>query len=132
MAGSWLVNRRLYRFAGTARVPHDPKAMPFKASRRHQYWTVDLRYLDHQLDDGKIYCISILENYSRAVLASAISRKQDLTAYLIVLYAAIRQHGVPEALVSDHGGVFRAKQAQRIYEALGITKLEIDRRQAWQ
>ena len=73
-----------------------------------------------------------MENHSRAILASAISRKQDLTAYLIVLYAAIRQHGVPEALVSDHGGVFRAKQAQRIYAALGITKLEIDRRQAWQ
>ena len=76
-------------------------------------------------------CISILENYSRAILASAISRKQDLTAYLIVLYAAIRLPGVPEALVSDHGGVFRARQAQRIYAALGITKLEIDRRQAW-
>lgn len=125
-------NRRLYGLPTPPRVPHEPKAMPFKATRRHQYWTVDLRYLDHQLDDGKIYCISILENYSRAILASAISRKQDLTAYLIVLYAAIRQHGVPEALVSDHGGVFRAKQAQRIYTALGITKLEIDRRQAWQ
>ena len=126
------VNRRLYRVPAPTRNPREPKAMPFKATRRHQYWTVDLRYLDHQLDDGKIYCISILENFSRAVLASAISRKQDLTAYLIVLYAAIRQHGIPEALVSDHGGVFRAKQALRIYEALGICKLEIDRRQAWQ
>jgi len=125
-------NRALYGLPAPSRAPHEPKAMPFKASRRHQYWTVDLRYLDHQLDDGKVYCISILENSSRAILASAISRRQDLTAFLIVLYAAIRQHGVPEALVSDSGGIFRAKQAQQIYAALGITKLQIDRRQAWQ
>ena len=125
-------NRALYGLPAPTRQPHEPKSMPFKASRRHQYWTVDLRYLDHNLDDGKIYCVSILENFSRAVLASALSRRQDLTAFLIVLYAAIRQHGVPEALVSDSGGIFRAKQAQQIYDALGITKLQIDRRQAWE
>jgi hypothetical protein len=53
--------------------------MPFKAVRRHQYWTIDIRYLDHTLDEDKIYCISILENFSRAVVASALSRRQDLT-----------------------------------------------------
>jgi transposase len=125
-------NRKLYGLTGPTRQPHEPKPMPFKASRRHQYWTVDLRYLDHHLDEGKIYGISILENYSRAVLASGVFPTQDLTAYLMVLFAALRQHGVPEALVSDSGGIFRAKQACQIYEALGITKLKIDRRQAWQ
>ena len=49
-----------------------------------------------------------------------------------MLYAAIRKHGVPEALVSDHGGVFRSYDAIRIYEALGIQKVEIEKRQAWQ
>jgi hypothetical protein len=106
--------------------------MPFRASRRHQYWTVDIRYLDHGIDDDRVYCISILENYSRAVLASGISRRQNLTAYLIVLHAAICQHGAPEVLVSDSGSVFRAKQAKQIYAALGIIKLEIERRQPWQ
>jgi hypothetical protein len=106
--------------------------MPFKASRRHQYWTVDLRYIDHRLDDKNVYCISILENYSRAILASALSRTRDLTAFLIVLFAAIRQHGAPEALVSDSGGIFLAKEAKRIYRVLDIQKREIDRGQAWQ
>lgn len=125
-------NRRLYGLPKTARGRREPKVMPFRASRRHQYWTVDIRYLDHGIDDERIYCISILENYSRALLASAVSRRQNLTAYLMVLYAAIHQHGAPEALVSDGGGVFRANQAQQIYEALGISKLEIERRQPWQ
>jgi transposase len=125
-------NRRLYGLPRPARCRKEPKTMPFRASRRHQYWTVDIRYLDHGIDDERVYCISILENYSRAILASGISRRQNLTAYLIVLHAAIHQHGAPDALVSDSGGVFRAKQAQHIYAALGITKLEIERRQPWQ
>lgn len=86
----------------------------------------------HTLDDGKVYVISVLENYSRAILASALSRRQDLSAYLMVLYAAIRQHGAPEALVSDSGGIFLAKQAKQVYTALGIRKEEIARRQPWQ
>jgi hypothetical protein len=106
--------------------------MPFRARYRHQYWTVDIRYLKHQLGGGNVYCITLLENYSRAVLASALSRTQDTTAYLIVLFAAIQQHGSPEALVSDSGGVFVSKKAREIYTRLGITKHQIEKRQAWQ
>lgn len=51
---------------------------------------------------------------------------------MAVLYAAIRKHGVPEVLVSDNGGVFRSHDAMRVYDALGIQKREIDKRQAWQ
>jgi len=126
------LNRKLYGLARPPRAPREPKEMPFRAERRHQYWTVDIRYIDHRLDDQRVYCISILENYSRSVLASALSRTQDLTAYLMVLYAAVRQHGTPEALVSDGGGVFKAKQALAIYEALRMRKEQIEKRQAWQ
>ncbi len=114
------------------RVPREPKEMPFKASRRHQYWTVDIRYIDNDHLGYQVYCISILENYSRAILASGLSRQQDLSAYLMMLYSAIRQHGSPEALVSDGGSVFRAKQAMAIYKALGIAKEQIQKRQPWQ
>ncbi len=74
----------------------------------------------------------MLDNYSRAIIASALSRTQDLSAFLIVLYMGVRQHGAPEALVTDHGSVFLAKEARRLYQALGIAKREIDRRQPWQ
>jgi transposase len=117
-----------------AAMPHDPRPMPFAAQRRHQYWSVDIRYVEeHGLETGKpAYVISILENFSRATLASAISPRQDLTAYLIVLRAAVEAHGAPEALVSDGGGVFKAKHAQAVYAALGIRKEQIDAGQAWQ
>ena len=117
-----------------AATPREPQPMPFAAVRRHQYWSVDIRYLeDHGLETGKpVYVISILENFSRALLATVISPRQDLTAYLIVLRAAVEAHGAPETLVSDSGSVFKAKQAQAIYAALGIRKDAIAQGQPWQ
>ncbi|HSH77212.1 MAG TPA: DDE-type integrase/transposase/recombinase [Herpetosiphonaceae bacterium] len=126
------LNRALYNLPGPAAAQRTKQAMPFAAQHRHQFWTVDIRYVDHQLGDGNVYCISILDNYSRAILASGLSRTQDLTAYLIILFAAIRQHGSPEALVSDGASVFRAKQALEIYRRLGIVKEQIAKGQAWQ
>jgi putative transposase len=88
---------------------------------------------DHALASEKpAYVVSVLENYSRALLASVISPRQDLTTYLIVLRAAIAAHGAPETLVSDSGSIFRANQARTIYRALGVKKTEIDRGHPWQ
>ena len=86
----------------------------------------------HQLGGGNIYCISILENYSRAIMASAISRSQATPAFLSVLFAAIARYGVPERLVSDGGSVFKATHVKAIYAALGIQHTRIDPGQAWQ
>jgi putative transposase len=114
--------------------PHDPKPMPFAATYRHEYWSVDVSYVEtHSLANPKpVYVISILENYSRALLASVLSPRQDLTAYLLVLRTALHEYGAPAALVSDSGSIFRAKQARAIYKELGIEKVEIDKGQPWQ
>lgn len=66
------------------------------------------------------------------LLASIISDKQDTAAYLRVFATAIRKHGCPEAIVSDHGKVFLSNEARQIYNAFGIRKEEIELRQAWQ
>jgi putative transposase len=128
------LNRTLYGLGKPAKEQFQlpPKAMPFKATRRHQFWTVDIRYLDHRLGEGKVYSITILENYSRTILASGLFRTQDTASYLVVLRAAILAYGSPETLVSDSGGVFLANAAQAIYEALGIQKQEIDRGEPWE
>ena len=126
------INRTLYHL----QVPRTarPKAeMPFRAERRHQFWSVDIRYLDmHRLDGGMIYCISILENFSRAILASAISRKQDTEAFFAVLYDAVRHFGVPEVLVSDNGSIFTSHETRWTCEQLGIEKKEIKKRRPYQ
>jgi putative transposase len=126
------LNRKLYGLPKPEPVPREPKPMPFKAARRHQYWSADIRYLDHGLGDFKVYSITILDNYARAIIASGLSRTQDLGSFLMVLFMAIQQHGAPEGLVTDGGSVFRAKQLLTILDRLGIQKHEIARRQAWQ
>ncbi len=127
------LNRRIYGYEKPESGPKEKKEMPFASRRRHEFWSADIRYIDHALPSkGNVYVISILENHSRAILASAITRAQDTTAFLSVLYEAVRRYGSPEALVTDGGGVFRASRAMTVYEALGIEKEEIERGKPWQ
>ncbi len=127
------LNRQLYHLQMPRKSEHTKKELPFQSDYRHHYWFVDIRYLDmHKLGGEMIYCISVLDGYSRAILASAVTRRQNFEEYIAVLYAAIRKHGCPTAVVSDHGGVFRDHRAMQIYQALGIQKEEIEKRQSWQ
>ena len=126
------LNRKLYGLPAPTKAPHEPQPMPFAAQYRHHVWSTDVRYLDHHLGDFKVYAITILDNYSRAVLASEVTRRQDLGAYLRVLRQALERSGAPTMLVTDSGKVFLAKGAKRVYGGLGIQKAEIERRQPWQ
>lgn len=130
------VHRNLYRLGKPKRSPYRKKGMPFRARKRHEIWTADVRYIDHNLPsaelEGNAYVISILENYSRAILASAVSRSQDTTAFLRVLYQAVERYGSPERLVTDGGGIFKATQSEAVYAALGIAKEQIERGKPYQ
>ena len=110
------------------------KPMPFASERHHEYWTADVRHLDmldeSLLAEGMVYAVAILENHSRAVLASSLTRRQDLNAFLSVLYRAIQEYGPPEAFVTN--SVFLANRARAIYRALGIRKVEIEKGRPWQ
>lgn len=125
-------HRKLYGIGQRTKEPTEKKPMPFAASRRHEIWTTDIRYLDTPLLGQQAYCVTILDNFSRAIVASIVSPTQDTAAYLKVLRDAVRDHGSPGRLVSDGGGVFKANAAKAVYAALGIEKEQIARRQAWQ
>lgn len=126
-------NRVLYGLDKPQRSLRPKKAMPFHAAKRHEYWSIDIRSIEqHQLDDPKpVFVISMLEHYSRALLASALSPTQDLLAVLVVVDEALRRCGVPDAVVSDGGAIFRAKQLLHAYEALGIRREQIPQGQPW-
>jgi putative transposase len=127
-------NRQLY---GLEQPPHEPRPkleMPFKAVRRHEFWSCDVRYIEEHLlpDPRPVYSITIFENFSRSVLASAISPTQNQWDYLSVLAEAIRRYGAPEALVTDGGAIFYSNQAIQLYDLLGIRKERIDPGAPWQ
>ncbi len=127
-------NRVLYGLDKPQRSPKPKKEMPFKASKRHEYWSLDIRYIEkHGLDHDKpVYVISVLENYSRALLASTLSPTQDLVPVLMVLFEAFRTHGVPQAIVTDGGSVFRANRLVEVCRVLGIRRERIEQGQPWQ
>jgi transposase InsO family protein len=128
------INRDLYHLQVPPRGGRPKAQMPFRAERRHQFWSVDVRYLDmHRLPGVEmVYCITILENFSRAVLASAISLRQDTAAFFAVFYKAVRAYGVPEVLVSDNGSIFTSHETRRVCEQIGINKQEIKKRRPYQ
>lgn len=121
-------NRQLYGLEKPQRQPRPKLEMPFRAVRRHQYWSADIRYIEEHLlpDPRPVYVITVFENFSRAVLSSAISATQTQWDYLAVLADAIRRYGVPEALVTDGGAQFYSNQAIQLYNMLGIRKERID------
>lgn len=129
------LDRRLYGLDCSKKgAPRPKQEMPFKARFRHEWWSVDVRYLEkHRLPDPKpVYQITILENYSRAVIVSAISRTQDQWAYLKVLFSALSTAGIPKGIVSDGGKIFSSKQAMFVYNFLGIRKAQIEAGKPWQ
>jgi hypothetical protein len=127
-------NRHLYGMQIPPRSPRPKLEMPFKAARRHQYWSIDVRYIEEHLlpDPRPVYVITVFENFSRMVLSSAISPTQNQWDYLCVLADALRRYGAPEAIVTDGGGIFYSTQALRLYDMLGIRKERIEPGEPWQ
>jgi len=127
-------NRQLYGLEKPQRQPRTKLEMPFRASHRHEFWSADIRYIEEHLlpDPRPVYVITVFENFSRSILASAISMTQTQWDFLAVLTDAIRRYGAPEALVTDGGGQFYSNVALQLYDMLGIRKERIDPGQPWQ
>jgi hypothetical protein len=61
-----------------------------------------------------------------------VTRRQDLSAFLSLLYRAVEKHGAPKTLVTDSGSVFLANRAKAVYAKLGVRKEEIEKGKPWQ
>ena len=116
------------------RPPREKLEMPFKAVRRHQFGSADIRSIEEHLlpDPRPVSVIPVFENFSRCVLASALTQTQTQWDCLSVLAEAIRHYGAPEAPVTDGGGQFRSNQALQLYDMLGIRKEKIDPGEPWE
>ena len=117
------LNRQVYDDIPGGRVPDakkPPQPHPYKATRHHQYWFIDGRKMDFAIDGVKWWSLILLEGYSRAMVAGAVATGETAWAALTVLYTAARRYGVPETLISDHGGAFISNEFEAVCKRLMI------------
>ncbi|MBA3703342.1 MAG: DDE-type integrase/transposase/recombinase, partial [Rubrobacteraceae bacterium] len=127
--------REVYGYEKPESGDGSKRAMPFAATERHEVWSADVRHLDmveEELVGSKAYSVTVMDNYSRAILASAVTRRQDLPAFLSVFYRAAERYGAPKTLVTDSGSIFLANRAKAVYAKLGVNKEEIEKGRPWQ
>jgi hypothetical protein len=106
--------------------------MPSAAGMSHQYLTSDVRYIDDHKLGGRAHAISIMDNHSRCILASASPCFK--TSPPTSRCCAQRWRSTTPRRPSSPDGrrIFRAKQARAVYETLDIAKHEIVRGRSWQ
>ncbi|HLV99047.1 MAG TPA: hypothetical protein VKT82_10265 [Ktedonobacterales bacterium] len=78
-------NRRLYALEALSKERRVSKPHPFTATYRHERWCLDIRYIEHHQIPGikgPFYVITVLEAFSRAMLASDIFQGQTWGAFL--------------------------------------------------
>jgi transposase InsO family protein/transposase len=118
------LNKRLY-----PDIPHvvkkrkkkEPQPHPFKASLAHEYWFIDGRMMDFEIDGVRWWSLIVLDGYSRTMLAGAVSASEASWIALTVLFTACQRYGAPQYLISDKGSAY----ISNVFEAV-CRRLDID------
>ena len=117
------INRQVYTdipHVGKKRNKKVPLPHPFKAALAHEYWFIDGRIMDFEIDGVKWWSLIILDGYSRTMLAGAVAKAEASWVAMTVLYTACRRYGAPQHLVSDKGGAYISNEFEAVCERLDI------------
>jgi transposase/transposase InsO family protein len=118
------LNKRIYPdipHVSKKRNKKEPQPHPFKSAFAHEYWFIDGRMMDFEIDGVRWWSIIVLDGYSRTMLAGAVAPSEASWVALTVLFTACRRYGAPQYLVSDKGGAFISD----VFEAV-CRRLDID------
>ena len=103
------------------RQEKDRKA--FEAPDFGDIWQADTCYFPYITEDGKnrrTYCIYILDDHSRLVVASEMFYEDSAANFQKVLKDAIARFGIPRKLLLDNGAPYSNEQLSLICGTLGI------------
>ena len=117
------LNKRVY-----SDIPHvrrktarpDPQPHPYKAQCPHEYWFIDGRMMDFEIDGVRWWSLIVLDGYSRTMLAGAVAPSEASWVALMVLYTACLHYGAPQHLISDKGGASISDEFEAVCVRLGI------------
>ena len=117
------LNKRIYPdipHVSKKRKKKEPQPHPFKASVAHEYWFIDGRMMDFEIEGVRWWSIIVLDGYSRTMLAGAVSASEASWVALTVLFTACQRYGVPQYLISDKGGAYISDVFEAVCTRLGI------------
>lgn len=84
----------------------------------NQVWATDITYIP--LKVGFAYLVSIIDLYSRKILAWSLSNSLDKSFCIDILNEAIERYGIPEIFNSDQGCQFTSDEFTQILIKKGI------------
>jgi putative transposase len=132
--------RAIYRrprtpaFAGAGFDPHPGhKIYPYllgglAIARANQVWCTDITYIP--MRRGFLYLVTIMDWYSRKVLAWRLSNTMDTAFCLEALEDALERYGCPEIFNSDQGSQFTSLEFTQALKDQSI-KISMDGRGRW-
>jgi transposase/transposase InsO family protein len=117
------LNKRIYPdipHVSQKRRKKEPQPHPFKASLAHEYWFIDGRMMDFEIDGVRWWSLIVLDGYSRTMLAGAVSASEASWIALTVLFTACQRYGAPQYLISDKGSAYISHVVEAVCTRLGI------------
>ena len=102
------LNKRLYPdipHVAKKRQKKEPQPHPFKAAFAHEYWFIDGRMMDFEIDGVRWWSLIVLDGYSRTMLAGAVAPSEASWMALTVLFTACSTlwHAAPPHLGQRRG-----------------------------
>ncbi len=115
-----------YGLAGERQpIEAEPKgSRRFERQCPNELWQMDIMVYRLQRT-GHIYLISVLDDYSRFIVAHKVTTTADAQSVISVFKAAIEEHGLPNQMLTDRGSQFHAWRGMAHFEEL-LSNLQVE------
>jgi len=104
----------------------------YEASRSHESWQIDGKGpFRVRLVDGeavRVHVLSIIDDFSRAILGTVISQAEDMKAAIRVFLKAAARYGLPDRFQFDRGSAFDSHAFRSGLAQLGIHRSPVKAR----
>jgi len=94
-----------------SRAQGDEQPTRFEAPRRNALWQMD--YAEMRVGDDKLHLLVALDDFSRFIVGISASDSPSSATAVQLLRAAMARHGKPEAVRTDRGGAFVARDNEQ-------------------
>jgi putative transposase len=97
-------------------------------TRANQVWCTDITYIP--MEKGFLYCVAIMDWYSRKILSWRLSNTMDTSFCVSALEEALNKYGAPDIFNTDQGSQFTSREFREALEGKKI-QISMDGKGRW-